>query len=38
MSSQVETRIGVEAGVVRAVELVDCDVHAQATEAMFARI
>ena len=37
MSSQVETRSGVVAETVRSVELVDCDVHAQATEAMLAR-
>ena len=37
MSSQVETRSEAVAGTARAVELVDCDVHAQATEAMLAR-
>ena len=37
MSSQVETRSGVAAETVRSVELVDCDVHAQATEAMLTR-
>jgi len=37
MASQVETRTGVDGGVRRAVELVDCDVHAQATEAMLAQ-
>ena len=37
MTSQVETRSGVVAETVRSVELVDCDVHAQATEAMLAR-
>src|ERR1700733_4473971 len=37
MSSQVETRSGAVPETVRSVELVDCDVHAQATEAMLAR-
>jgi Amidohydrolase len=36
MSSQVETRSEVVGDTVRSVELVDCDVHAQATEAMLA--
>jgi hypothetical protein len=37
MSSQVETRSEAVAETVRSVRLVDCDVHAQATEAMLAR-
>ncbi|MGH2885167.1 MAG: hypothetical protein ACRDPA_21085, partial [Solirubrobacteraceae bacterium] len=36
MSSQVETRSEVVTEATRAVQLVDCDVHAQATEAMLA--
>lgn len=35
--SQVETRTDLEAAPSRTVELVDCDVHAQATEAMLAK-
>ncbi len=35
--SQVETRTGIEAAPTRTVELVDCDVHAQATEPMLVK-
>ena len=35
--SQVDTRTSADATSTRAVELVDCDVHAQATEAMLAK-
>ncbi len=37
MSSQVDTQVEVMAPTVRSVELIDCDVHAQATEAMLAK-
>src|SRR6516162_5470883 len=37
MSSQVEAPSEVRSGMLRAVELVDCDVHAQATEAMLSQ-